>query len=84
MHDHTIKISGSLDEKEESLIKRRRKLELCLERDDASIWKREGYEFLAGCRNLFNAKVPIFLRTFSGENSERQRSNSNELNPWLT
>ena len=54
----------SLDEKEESLIKRRRKLELCLERDDASIWKSEGYDFLAGCRNLFNAKVHIFLRIF--------------------
>ena len=60
IHDHTIKISGSLDEKEESLIKRQRKIELCLERDDASIWKREGYDFLAVCRNLFNAKVPTF------------------------
>ena len=65
------------------MIKRRRKLELCLERDDASIWKRERYDFLAVCRNLFNAKVPTFLRIFSGENSERQRSNSNELNPQV-
>ena len=34
------------------------KLELCLERDDASIWKREGY-FWAFCPNCLNAKVPV-------------------------